>query len=476
MDKSSQQFVWNGIDLDALRQIMDKPADQAIEAIFKSKSMEHLRSILVDLAQNDSVISKELPKPMLDFVNSELNIHFTPEEISLFNQTHEIWKEKGTKFILILMFRALPYTYMAEKPANVLRMTKLLKTQPERRIFETAQFVFDVMDQNWWDPEKRGILTALKVRIMHAAMRQVILDNTYGEEWNEAWGKPISQEDLVATNQVFSLEFFKGMALLGDPLTPQEQEAWFYTWKTIGRIMGVQENLQSKDVEEAWSLQHAVYDHLFRDKTVSGVILTKALVETLNHFHLPLKLILLLMKRMLADDQFPDCFERMLGPSYRDAYPELFINPQTENEKVSNDILLREDLHTNLKEYHQIIKFQKGKYQKKKPDSGLGNRIIGVGMQLLSRFFNRKNLVEVHHGKLREALLNKGSDNTGKEIGEEIILDAMSALSGIMIGILSLHFREGKQTGFRIPKTLRANWLQTGKRKKLWIWNIKIRS
>ena len=475
MEKKAQQFVWNGIDLDALRQVMDKPADDAIEAIFKSKSMEHLRSILVDLAQNDSVISTDLPKPMFDFVQTELNVHFTTEDIALFNQTHEIWKEKGTKFILILLFRALPYTYMAEKPANVLRMTKLLKTQPERRIFETAQFVFDVMDTNWWEPDKRGILTALKVRIMHAAMRQVILDNTYGEEWNEAWGQPISQEDLVATNQVFSLEFFKGMALLGDPLSPQEQEAWFHTWKTIGNIMGVQDNLISKDVEEAWSLQHAVYEHLFRDETVSGIILTQALVETLHHFHLPLKLILLLMKRMLSDDQFPDCFERMLGPTYKEEFPELFLQPQNAEEKSANDRLLRENLHSNLKEYHQIIKDKKGNFSKKPQPKGLGRRVIGLGMELLSRFFKGKQLIDTHHKNLHKALQKRGNEESGAEIGEEIIMDAMSALSGIVIGILSLHFREGKSSGFRIPKTLRANWSRTGKRKKRWIWNIKKR-
>jgi hypothetical protein len=78
---------------------------------------------------------------------------------------------------------------------------------------------------------------------MHSSMRHVILDNKNGEKWNEDWGKPISQEDLVATNQVFSLEFFKGMSMLGDTLSPEEQKAWFHTWKTIGRIMGVQDNL-----------------------------------------------------------------------------------------------------------------------------------------------------------------------------------------------------------------------------------------
>jgi len=171
MGEKTQQFTWNGIDLDLLRQVMDKPADEAVSALLESGSMDHLRTLLIDMAQNDSIASDQLPKPMYDFIKGELAYSFSPEDIEFFNQTHEIWKEKGMKFIFILMFRSLPYTYMAEKPANVLKMTKLLIEHPERRIFETAQFVFDVMDKNWWEPDKRGILTALKVRIMHAAMR-----------------------------------------------------------------------------------------------------------------------------------------------------------------------------------------------------------------------------------------------------------------------------------------------------------------
>ena len=473
MEKNTPQFVWNCIDLNSLRQVMDKPADDAVDAIFESKSIDRLVKLLQSMAENDSVVSSELPKPMIDFVKSELSIKFSEEDIAFFNETRKIWEEKGTKFILILLFRALPYTYMAEKPANVLRMTKLLKTQPKRRIFETAQFVFDVMDKNWWEPDQRGILTALKVRIMHAAMRQVILDNEYGEKWNEEWGKPISQEDLVATNQVFSLEFFKGMELLGDPLTPEQQKAWFHTWKTIGRIMGVQDNLISKDVEEAWSLQHAVYDHLFNDETVSGAILTESLVEALDDLHMPLKLILILMKKMLEDDQFPDCFERMLGPKYGKQFPKLFAKPQSEDEKSENKKQLGIEYHSQLKEYNQILTNKKTDFVKKRPKNDLRASIKFWVIKVLTYLLNQKTLIEVHQDKLNITLNPNGEERPIEEIGEEMILESMSAISGIVIGILSLHFREGKQSGFRIPKTLRANWSRTGKRKKQWIWNTK---
>ena len=209
--------TWNQTNLDSLRLIMDPAADAAIASIYESQSGDQLRTALSQLASNDSFAtsaffnSTETPRAMHDVIDMELSRKFTDEDIAMFNRTHKIWRKSGLQFTFILFFRALPYTYAAEKPANVLRMTKLIEDQPARRIFETAQFVFDVMDVNWWEPDQRGVLTAVKIRLMHAAMRYMLLHQENGEKWDTRWGMPISQEDLIATNQTFSLEFFKGM-------------------------------------------------------------------------------------------------------------------------------------------------------------------------------------------------------------------------------------------------------------------------
>lgn len=462
MEKSTQQFIWNGIDLEALRQVMDQPADDAVSEIFKSKSMDHLRSVLKEMARNDSFVTNEFPSVLHDFVQNELKIRFTPEDIEMFNQAHEIWKEHGMKFVFILFFRALPYTYMAEKPANVLTTTKLLVTHTERRVFETAQFVFDVMDKNWWEPHERGILTALKVRIMHAAMRHIILARTAEEKWNEAWGKPISQEDLVATNQVFSLEFFKGMEYLGETLNANQQKAWFHTWKTIGKIMGVEDRLISKDVNEAWTLQHTVYAHLFKDKTLAGIPLTSALVDTLHHFHLPQRLILLIMRRMLADEQFPDCFERMLKPTFENQYPELFEKHESEEGKQKHKALLDDHFHTHIREYYHKMKEIRPKYQTAKPKIGLLEKILFFLLRIFGKDRKNIHLIDIQLERLHKNLHIEGTDNPVDELEEDVILDSMSALGGIMVGILSFHFRKGKDSGFRIPDNLKDNWALKG--------------
>lgn len=466
------KYEWNGINLEDQRLIMDPPADDAVESIFEKENMGYLAGLLKKMAKNDDFVSSKLPPIMHDFVQKELNFSFTEQDIEYFNQTQKIWEKKGMKFIFILFFRALPYTYRAEKPANVLRMTKLLITHAERRIFETAQFVFDVMDKNWWTPENKGILTATKIRIMHAGMRHVILDdNTSDEQWNPEWGKPISQEDLIATNQVFSLEFFHGLQILGDDLSPKEQTAWFHTWKTIGKIMGVQDDLIGKNVEDAWKLQHTIYAHLFKDKSHSGIMLAKALVETMNTFHLPTKLTLIMMRKMLSDEQFPDSFEKMLGPSFEKEYPVLFETHTSEENQKEHEKRIRGHYHSELKDYYEKLNEEKktiiqdgidNKQNEPVAHKGWFQKIVDFLMNLVGISQKEQHLIDVHIGLLHNVLHHKDTGDPLEELEEEMILDSMSAMGGIMITILNGHFRKGKETGFRIPKTLQDNWQLKG--------------
>lgn len=448
MENEVKAVKWNGIDLNHFRTIMDPEADEAVKSLYNSVRFKTDRNELKEMAMNDSFVPENLPEDLRCFVENELLKKFTPEDIAKFEIARQVWKENGVQFIFILFFRALPYTYMAEKPANVLRMTKLLVDQPLRRVFETAQFVFDVMDQDWWDPTKRGILTALKVRIMHAAMRFQLLNKPENEPWNkEAWGMPISQEDLIATNQCFSLEFFKGMDMLNQSLTEEQQNAWFHTWKAIGRIMGIQDELLCKTVPEAWELQLKIYDHLFNEiDHTSGIALAKALTVAISEFLISTRFTLILMRKMLKDENHPDFFYQVLGPSFGKEYPGLFRKSRGDGDE---DLLMEEEIeaafHEELTKYSEKVKEYREEKRKTEPVTRDGEI--------------SKKLIDFQLEEFEDALqkLDPNNPNT-RGLKDDIIKKVMTNVGGVIVGILATYFRAGKQSGFRIPTDLKEHW------------------
>jgi hypothetical protein len=447
---------WNLDELNALRQKMDPAADAVIESIFKSKESAKLREVLAGLASNDSAELASFFDPkeastIYNFLNTELNQKFTDYDIEMFEQASKIWQEHGVQFVAILLFRALPFTYVAEKPANVLRMTKLLEAQPSRRVFETAQFVFDVMDNEWWKPGKRGILTALKIRLMHASIRYMLLNSEGNEKYDEArWGKPINQEDMIGTNQVFSLEFFKGMELLGEPLTEKEQKAWFHTWKVIARIMGMEEQLLSDTVEEAWDLQLAIYKHLFSDEVFAGAGLSAALVQTISPMGLGTKFVLILMKKMMADQNFPESFERLLASTFGPKYGFLFSKPRSTDEADAQEEALNKMFMEELEAYFEQVKEDREK------------ELDAKGLTIATRGEHDKNLVDYQLDEFDQILNEYNNPNITRglmdDLGKALIRKAINAISGVLMVGLSAYYRQGKQAGFRISSDLKDHW------------------
>jgi hypothetical protein len=86
-------------------------------------------------------------------------------------------------------------------------------------------------------PGGEGWRITLRVRLMHAQVRRMILAS---QRWDEAaWGHPINQHDLVATALLFSVVTLEGLRLLGVDVTPEESDDFMHLWRWVSTLMGV---------------------------------------------------------------------------------------------------------------------------------------------------------------------------------------------------------------------------------------------
>ena len=235
--------------LDAARRRGDPFADAVIAAIYKDGDTLAVAGLLSTLMKDDQRQPVMLPTPVQDYLKKTTALLQRAPASTAAGE--RIFAEHGPEVLMLLCCYSLPSAYAAKKGVQVLHRTAYLAKRPNRRLFETAQFIVDVLSPGGLSAGGRGMRTAQKVRLMHAAIRHLIAVDQANPWPIEELGLPINQEDLLGTLMTFTWLILDGLARLHVQLTPEEQQAYLDTWLAVGALMGVEPQLLPKTVDEA---------------------------------------------------------------------------------------------------------------------------------------------------------------------------------------------------------------------------------
>jgi len=142
---------------------------------------------------------------------------------------------------LVLGAMALPLAYASPGGNKPLVFSGRLTEQAPRRLSETSRFVQAVCHPRGMHPGNDGYKITLKVRIMHAHVRRMILESG---RWDAArWGAPINQHDMAATTLLFSIVLLEGLRRFGLVIGHDEAERYVQLWRYVGHLSGVDSEL-----------------------------------------------------------------------------------------------------------------------------------------------------------------------------------------------------------------------------------------
>ena len=151
-----------------------------------------------------------------------------------------------------------------------------------------------------------GIVAARKVRFLHAAMRQMLLNPSAMQRqpgaaaddrahsfmdhaarrvtrWDDANGVPINQEDLAFVLLTFGYLIPKGMETWGRRVPRDQKEAFLHLWRVVGHVMGIRDDLMTDDLDQA----RVLYEQLLEKNAATsepGRILTTGLMNFLRSY------------------------------------------------------------------------------------------------------------------------------------------------------------------------------------------------
>jgi squalene cyclase len=277
-----ERVRWNNDVLDALRQAKDPEADQVVADIFARGATGAVNSLMNTIFRSDEPVPAGLPmEAAAYFERVSLPSWADRRQLALAEQ---LFTRTGWQVAMGLFCSSLPQAYAAGNGATVIGQTQGMTKHVKQRIFETAQFLFDVMDVGALEPGGRGVRTAQKVRLMHAAIRHLLLTRDT-PKWDSALlGQPINQEDLAGTLMTFSVVTLDALRLLQVPYSSEEAEAWLHAWKVVGHLLGVRDEVLPVDLIDAQELMEAIRDRQWRASD-SGKALAAALVEMMQSYY-----------------------------------------------------------------------------------------------------------------------------------------------------------------------------------------------
>jgi hypothetical protein len=191
-----------------------------------------------------------------------------------------LFMDYGALSCILLFCSSLPECYVVPDLSAVLHVAGQLEAHTEYRIRATAAMIFPVMMKGGLTtPQGSGIAQVLKVRLIHATIRNLILRGDpqdapaqtpplpalvgsqnmhqalYAHGWNTASdGLPCNQEELAYTLLTFGYVFLRSMRRLGLGLRPDDELAYLHAWNVMGHVLGIERALMVDTMEEGEAL------------------------------------------------------------------------------------------------------------------------------------------------------------------------------------------------------------------------------
>jgi ER-bound oxygenase mpaB/B'/Rubber oxygenase, catalytic domain len=234
----------------------------------------------------DHAVNPEIARPLEAYVQAA---RVLPDwaDAQKIERAETLFIEYGVLSCLLLFCASLPECYVLPDLADVLHIAGQLEKHTEYRVRSTAAMIFPVMMRGGLTAsDGAGVSQVLKVRLIHATIRNLILrgnpeaavrllsengeaasviapltfteDNAdmhhalFAHGWDIGGDElPCNQEELAYTLLTFNFVFLRGLRTLGLALPPEDEDAYLHCWNVMAHVLGVERSLMPQDMVEA---------------------------------------------------------------------------------------------------------------------------------------------------------------------------------------------------------------------------------
>jgi ER-bound oxygenase mpaB/B'/Rubber oxygenase, catalytic domain len=260
--------------MDGLRTLGDELADATVATLFERGEVGTFNTLM----RYVSTAGAPLPDGLPEVAREYLHVTAAPPAWVDWEQMEKarlFFIDNNVHISTALSFAAMPACYVVPHVAKLLSATHGLQ-YPSKRMAETGQFTVYLMRPDAFEAGGRFVPAAQKVRLLHASIRHHLRREGLWDVAN--LGTPICQEDMIGGQMMFSIQVLDALHRLGIHMTADGAEAYFYAWRVVGAMLGVDQDHAPATLEDARRFSD-LYMTRHMGPSVEGAQLTRQLID-----------------------------------------------------------------------------------------------------------------------------------------------------------------------------------------------------
>jgi hypothetical protein len=240
-------MAYNEASMDALRQGGDELADATVATLFERGEVGKFNTLMRYVSTAGAPLPDGLPEVAREYLHTT---SAPPAWVDWgeMEKARLFFIDNNVHISTALSFASMPACYVVPHVAKLLSATHSLK-YPSKRMAETGQFTVYLMQPGAFEAGSTFIPAAQKVRLLHASIRHHLKRE---DRWDvDGLGVPICQEDMIGGQMLFSLLVLDSLHRLNIHMSIDGAEAYFYAWRVVGAMLGVDQSQAPEDLESA---------------------------------------------------------------------------------------------------------------------------------------------------------------------------------------------------------------------------------
>lgn len=263
----------------ALKPMGDPQADAVVADLLDSGSVDDVNRLFRRIVTVEDGVPEDAPPLLREYLEDTRRMPswVDPKRVAGIST---FFKRHKAVAATVQAMAGLVGTYLSPVGAKTLHSTHELD-RPHRRLSQSTRLFMGMGDDDAFTDRSKLVPTCQKVRLVHAAIRQLHLRS--GRWDTAADGMPVSQYYTAGAALVFSAGTLDAMGRIGVKTTPAEQEGFFYAWRIVEHFLGVPDEYLPDTVAEAHALWDASRDQEWAHSD-EGVLLTAASIRLYQEY------------------------------------------------------------------------------------------------------------------------------------------------------------------------------------------------